>query len=1733
MAYNPPLRVPPLGMDSSGRSYWAAHGRMFRLEGGVLSDVRCAGLEGPSAALLRSTTTSRKATGHLTGIDKRRGKKGASGGSLKRQPVSSVALGSTPADVALSGEFCQPRLRHFSAADAVRIVAIELGDIQSQNSADGRIRQALKRAAALTEDELALAEECAAVEEGAVAAADADGTRRRNPDRSVRLPEAVVGRAVASTSRQSRGKGKCEGEAKDGAWHDGSLRGLAAATADACVAVAADEDEERGVGVRAETALDWMREESWEEALEYTNHYAAAGLWQCAKTHTPSTRPGRRGSGVFQGSLEFRFTWPPATGFSSGTSSACKLTTVVARLLHMERLLYGVLEGTWADGDWRAAWHAKVFRTTTAAALAPRLLELEAALLTHAIHPAWHNSFVEEKIRPTERPPRVDHIVGPRHFANLVMPVLMHRTRISLPAAAVRRLARRAGVCKLPPGVCSYVQGRGHGGPSHMRRTVRGAWRGEVERARSTAALALQLRALDAHVRWEALRCTPTPGACKSGYRSKKTEKAEKEAAMALVINSKNGEKPGELDDAVLPLHVVSRRQVFVEATGQVESEYQLAGRAEPLSHTTIPVPLETADWKREGEVPLYLIKKYVEALRSVSGAPTNLIKRGNLPSSCRSFALLQQDIGPHLKGATVELLRGDDGRQQWCRGEIADIDMAHGASMLYPESGETEQVSVNGLLWLARSGHVRVLGRIPKRRGRPLGLAGKDSLLESALPPRARLEELVMLHTGRDVTRQKLARRKLAALLPREVLEETLSCEVGDRTLDERGRGQPPRSGDDRGEGRWPGSGTRESVVRADPKLLSPAAAAAAFGARARQACKDVVEALRDAVVPQSTADTEPRRLALLFEKLPTPKQLPYYYRIIHDPVDIKTISARLRKGSDGGFKTCREFANAVELMFSNAEDFNTDGSQIHADAGALREVFLRAMRENFPKEPLPRPHAPIPDPSTCYILGGPPPPDATLFVGIPVRVWRTAPGSDALASRGSWRSGVVVAVCGSAALRCKVRFDDDSSVDPAVPAVPSILEVASVGRSLRVRAQRKVGEVVAVESSEATGWHAARVHGYDPTSRRHLLVYDTNGQHEWAHLSSEAAAAAAADVKQQERAWEDAASEEETAAVAAERRVAVAARAAAKAAHIAAAACEVLWDHDSPPPPPAGTYRLGAGTADAMYAREAKAGRRAAAAAVTAAIAAADDEAKAAKAEAKRAMNEAEAERERARRAIERRLDAAKEAKAFLREAVSPEDAAKVASRDAGSSASKSRLTVHEAERCLAVLDILRGAHDAPREACGSGVKKHEEEGPRWLDASFCWRLPSRAECPWFYAAATHPVDLSAVEKKARQRAYGSIAEFCADCEWVFDNASAFVSMAEIEGGSTAAATAGVAADGAALRKLFRREAIAAFVPLTAAAASSERGGGAAPKLVRHPHGPALVGRRLFVYWPDDDVWYVTRCVAYAPKRGHLLRYALDGEEEWVADLDKGGAVAKGKVRPSASARHTAWIPESPGLAAPLDVDAARALLRVLDSLARHSDSQGRRLADVFYRLPSREEFEEYYRLIRKPVDLAMIVQRLLGGEYANAGDFAYDCELMFANAMVFNEPGGWVYTVAGRLQGMLRKLLAKHVQGYEPPPEIIERPPILQVGAGVVGTAGGAAGGAGGNNEAAKHPGRAAVGLRVKVFWKDRGVFFSGRVTSFNRRTRRHTVTYDDGDVENLALGEETIEWVSSAA
>ena len=64
------------------------------------------------------------------------------------------------------------------------------------------------------------------------------------------------------------------------------------------------------------------------------------------------------------------------------------------------------------------------------------------------------------------------------------------------------------------------------------------------------------------------------------------------------------------------------------------------------------------------------------------------------------------------------------------------------------------------------------------------------------------------------------------------------------------------------------------------------------------------------------------------------------------------------------------------------------------------------------------------------------------------------------------------------------------------------------------------------------------------------------------------------------------------------------------------------------------------------------------------------------------------------------------------------------------------------------------------------------------------------------------------------------------------------------------------------------------------------------------------------------------------------------------------------------------------------------------------------------------------------------------------------------------------------------------------------------------------------------ALKHPGAQAVDRRVKVFWPEENEWFTGIVSKHDPSTDKHTVTYDDGDVEEITLAKEKMEWLDPA-
>ncbi|KAJ2997055.1 hypothetical protein HDV02_005925 [Globomyces sp. JEL0801] len=75
-----------------------------------------------------------------------------------------------------------------------------------------------------------------------------------------------------------------------------------------------------------------------------------------------------------------------------------------------------------------------------------------------------------------------------------------------------------------------------------------------------------------------------------------------------------------------------------------------------------------------------------------------------------------------------------------------------------------------------------------------------------------------------------------------------------------------------------------------------------------------------------------------------PVALNLPTYFQIIKNPMDLGTIKKKLERGD---YETELSFAEDVRLVFANATSFNPPGSQVYIDASLLRMSFNREFDE------------------------------------------------------------------------------------------------------------------------------------------------------------------------------------------------------------------------------------------------------------------------------------------------------------------------------------------------------------------------------------------------------------------------------------------------------------------------------------------------------------------------------------------------------------------------------------------------------------------------------------------------------------------------------------------------------------------------------------------------------------------------------------------------------------------
>ncbi|VVC46090.1 Hypothetical protein CINCED_3A003697 [Cinara cedri] len=92
---------------------------------------------------------------------------------------------------------------------------------------------------------------------------------------------------------------------------------------------------------------------------------------------------------------------------------------------------------------------------------------------------------------------------------------------------------------------------------------------------------------------------------------------------------------------------------------------------------------------------------------------------------------------------------------------------------------------------------------------------------------------------------------------------------------------------------------------------------------------------------------------------------------------------------------------------------------------------------------------------------------------------------------------------------------------------------------------------------------------------------------------------------------------------------------------------------------------------------------------------------------------------------------------------------------------------------------------------------------------------------------------------------------------------------------------------------------------------------------------------------------------------------------------------------------------------------------LRTLFNTIKDFKDQKGRLLSIIFMKLPSKIEYPDYYEVIKKPINLEVISQKLKNNLYESLDDLAADYVLMFDNACKYNEPDSQIYKDALTLQ------------------------------------------------------------------------------------------------------------------
>ncbi|XP_076380788.1 protein polybromo isoform X5 [Megalopta genalis] len=112
---------------------------------------------------------------------------------------------------------------------------------------------------------------------------------------------------------------------------------------------------------------------------------------------------------------------------------------------------------------------------------------------------------------------------------------------------------------------------------------------------------------------------------------------------------------------------------------------------------------------------------------------------------------------------------------------------------------------------------------------------------------------------------------------------------------------------------------------------------------------------------------------------------------------------------------------------------------------------------------------------------------------------------------------------------------------------------------------------------------------------------------------------------------------------------------------------------------------------------------------------------------------------------------------------------------------------------------------------------------------------------------------------------------------------------------------------------------------------------------------------------------------------------------------------------------------------------------LKTMYDTIKDYHDAKGRQLSLIFMKLPNKNEYPDYYEVIKQPMNMEKIASTLKNNGYENLDELVSDFILMFDNACKYNEPDSQIYKDALILQRLVLQTKLQLSEDEESVPDV----------------------------------------------------------------------------------------------